>query len=109
MDLEYMSVGVDGMTRRFPMSHVKVTWKPSDQAITVAVFVIYPSYTIEGHITREAMNDLFDYGKRTGIKVVSSQYEYDAMMDYIQDIKYGKLTDTDDDVTKAMRHKWSNA
>lgn len=104
-----MSVRVDGMTRRFPMSHVKVAWKPSEQAITVAVFVVYPSYTIEGHITREAMNDLFDYRERTGIKVVSSQYEYDAMIDYIQDIKYGKPKDTDDEVTKAMRRKWSNA
>jgi hypothetical protein len=106
MELEYMRVEVDGMGRRFPKSHIKIRYKPSDENTSISVFVFYPSYTIEGYITREAMNELLEYGERTGIKVVSAQYEQDEMVDYIQDIKYGKPKDTDDEVTKAMRRKY---
>jgi hypothetical protein len=52
------------------------------------------------------MNELFKYGEQTGTKVISAQYEYDQMIEYIQEIKFRALKDTDDEITKAMKRKY---
>lgn len=105
--MEYMNVTVDGMSRRYPTKYVKMRWKPREHDESVRVAVLYPSYRIEGTIALKDMEYLVEYGKRNDIKVWTGEDDFAQMVLDIQDLKYGKPKETDDEITRQLRRAFS--
>jgi hypothetical protein len=69
--MEYISVAVEGMGRRYPVKTVKIVADLPDGSALVVVR--FPSYSIAGEISIEAKAQLLGHRLLTGDKVVIAE------------------------------------
>jgi len=82
--MKYISVTVDGMGRRYPVTHVKMIGDlPNGGALVV---VNYPSFSIGGEITAETRAELLGFRLDTGEPVVIEKKD-SALMRWLRGIE----------------------